>query len=790
MKVTNTRPNASAAVTVIDHTETNPQNLTCETENPTTVGYPVPTELDSTVTDLRAQGLRLLPLPPKQKFPPPTGWTETDAEYAFTNGGNIAIATGPARHGPVVVISNDDRSTDYFTGLFGPPTMWSHRGAHWWFRAPPGTEGIAASTYAHGEMEMHGDGRYVLVPPSIHPTGTPYRWDHGEPRMVDLPELPADIRDVFGIASPPDGGRPPAGRVDGKVPYGQRRRFLCATARTLAEAGLTEDKVREELRRIQETKFPPERPGDRPYTSGAEYVARWAFRHHSPAKGPADAPAAPHIAQSARPHPECWIIVGEGEKKHEDPVRAGFVRVLEREFTFATLAANAKESLDELLYYRDGVYVPAEPVVREWVEREFRSRGKTSWVDYRSQVQGAIRAVSHVAREEFNPAGLVNLSNGVLDPSTGKAKPHTPEVRFLYKLPIAYDPTATCPRFDRFLEEVLPELGHREFLAEWLGYCLTHGNPHQVALILVGGGANGKTTLVRTIQAMFAGAYSTETLQDLNAHRFSRGNLLGKLLNICDDMPSNDVKETGPFKMLTGESALNAERKFRDAVPFVNAAKAIFTANRLPKVDDNSEAFWRRIHLLTFPVTIPYERRDPKLLGALTQETPGILNLAIRGLARLQERGRFDAPATLGDTRDEWRRLSDSLSAFVNAEIVRDQTTFVVKAVFMIRYGEYCDEQGLGPDTASEVGSKLPGLVPGVHAEKPRIGGRQVPVWKGIRFRDDTDSQVGTLDRPFEPTEPTEMGGTYRAEDDVGTGDGVDSSVSPVSPGSRPPNRE
>jgi len=260
--------------------------------------------------DLRAKGYYLLPLPPRRKFPPPTGWNlpkNRDTTHELPPGCNVALATGPSWGGPVVVIANDARATEYFTGMFGPPTVWAHRGPHWWFRAPAGTEGIAASTFSFGEAEMHSDGRYVLIPPDVHPSGEVYRWDHGPaPPLADLPELPDDIREVFGVARSGDRAPASVGRVAGKVPYGARRRVLCREARTLARAGLPEEQIREQLRLFQEAEFPPERPGDRRYADGAAYVARWAVRYYSPAPN-----AVPVVPQRGAPVRTIRDVLGD-----------------------------------------------------------------------------------------------------------------------------------------------------------------------------------------------------------------------------------------------------------------------------------------------------------------------------------------------------------------------------------------------------------------------------------------------------------------------------------------------
>jgi hypothetical protein len=45
-------------------------------------------------------------------------------------------------------------------------------------------------------IELHAKNKYALIPPSIHPSGTPYRWERALPTLKDLPEAP-DLRDLF-----------------------------------------------------------------------------------------------------------------------------------------------------------------------------------------------------------------------------------------------------------------------------------------------------------------------------------------------------------------------------------------------------------------------------------------------------------------------------------------------------------------------------------------------------------------------------------------------------------------
>ena len=63
----------------------------------------------------------------------------------------------------------------------------------------------------------------------------------------------------------------------------------------------------------------------------------------------------------------------------------------------------------------------------------------------------------------------------------------------------------------------------------------------------------------------FVGAdnVSNETLQRLVSNRFAAASLVGKLANICTDLPTKRLEDTHLFKGITGGDPIQAERKYQ-----------------------------------------------------------------------------------------------------------------------------------------------------------------------------------------------------------------------------------
>ena len=117
-----------------------------------------------------------------------------------------------------------------------------------------------------------------------------------------------------------------------------------------------------------------------------------------------------------------------------------------------------------------------------------------------------------VQPENFdNDPFLLNCKNGILDFRTGNLSDHDRE-KYITKLaPVYFDDTATCPRWEKFLDRIMD--GNQnliKFLQRAVGYSLTGNVSEQCLFMFWGSGANGKSTFLRTIGTLL-GDYSQNT---------------------------------------------------------------------------------------------------------------------------------------------------------------------------------------------------------------------------------------------------------------------------------------
>jgi putative DNA primase/helicase len=321
----------------------------------------------------------------------------------------------------------------------------------------------------------------------------------------------------------------------------------------------------------------------------------------------------------------------------------------------------------EMFVYQGGYYKPAEnliiyPEVQRILRQQVNKNAKTETLHKIADMTSEPRSI-------FNSAIItkIPLADGVYDYETKQFGPHFSDYHFTFQFPIKYNEDATCPKTEAFLDQILtPE--QRLTMEEWLGYYFVRNYQFKKAMILVGEGDTGKTTLLEVFTHLIGqDNISSISLQKMSGDKFSAAHLYGKHGNIVDELSARDVSDTGAFKIATGGGNITGEYKYGNQFGFVNFSKFTFACNRIPDVssDANDDAYFNRWMVIRFEKTIT--KKIPNFIKTLTteEERSGLFNLAMRGLERLMKQGHFTYNLSASETKTEMMRSGSTLAIFV-----------------------------------------------------------------------------------------------------------------------------
>jgi P4 family phage/plasmid primase-like protien len=352
-----------------------------------------------------------------------------------------------------------------------------------------------------------------------------------------------------------------------------------------------------------------------------------------------------------------------------------------------------------------GIY---EPDGEDYVNTETAKKiGKHYSINRRREIEAFIRA-STIKEIPETSKYLLAVKNGVLDVRTRELKPFNPEFYIFNALSVKYDADAQYQSFLKYLEEVVPSETDRELLQEHAGYTLLKDNRFQKALMLAGNKQNGKSTFLYVLTEMLGKAnVSSVPLQILSDSRFRFyiSQLHGKMANICADLPAQPLKETDAFKKIVAGDNITGEFKFHDPFDFTPYTKLLYSANQLPSLPKDTEAFLVRWDMIEFPIQfLPGDpKRDPQLKYKLTtpEGLSGVLNWSLEGLQRLLKQNGFTRGETLEQLEDRWIVEGDSVKAFTERCTQNEIGGKTEKSTAYEAYTQFCEKHKITPKTRS-----------------------------------------------------------------------------------------
>ena len=337
-----------------------------------------------------------------------------------------------------------------------------------------------------------------------------------------------------------------------------------------------------------------------------------------------------------------------------------------------------------------------------------------------ADVTGAMKLASHrVAKPAFFSRGRRGLAfkNGFVEVTAEEIKlhPHSPDHRARIGYPCDYEPAASVARFTRFLCDLYQgdDDAHEKMLLlqEFAGSaCIGLATRYQIALVLHGAGANGKSVLISTIVGVMPTGSCVAIPPQEWEQEYRRALLAGKLLNSVSELPEADIIASESFKAIISGDATTG-RAIREApFTFTPVAGHIFAANRLPGTNDVTEGFWRRIIVLRFNRSFTGSAANPNLVSELlTAERPGIVRWMLEGAQRVLQQGGYTVPASSLREVIEWRKSANPVALFLE-EMTRDigeKEQGTTASTLYDHYETWCKRNGHRTLSSTKFGERM-----------------------------------------------------------------------------------
>ena len=511
-------------------------------------------------------------------------------------------------------------------------------GVHLYYRV---SKAVSASVNEDLHIDVRGEGAYAMMPPSVHPNGTAYYWDE-DPDDVGITDADANVYALIKAVQPKTEATSTATSPETSktIPKGGRNSTLYSQACSLRAKGYERDEIVALLQRVNANRCKPPLNDDEVRRIAASAATKPAGTSKSAAKRGSSKP---------RPHDVARELV-----------EARGVRMLD-DVPVITATTPPGFGWDAL----HGAIIHVRP--------EYLTHDRKEVCEY-------IRHMDDIAIEAAPPR-YVSFSNGVLDIETGTMAESCPQ-GYVVPVTIPHDYTddvgALDPGAVAAVEEMLDGIADgdkatRANIEEMMGEAIVRTSKKRGHWWwLLGEGANGKSTLLAAIETM-VGRANVSALQPYQfATRHEPPVLVGKLVNISDDVAATTIGREAcavAKKVVTAEK-ISVNPKYEKPYSFHPFATLINACNDQPKLADTTDGVRRR--LVIIPMTArftPGDNAKTDMPEDVTTEDAAryMCILAVRAYRRLMANEYVPTPNPRADaTTSAAMIMSDPISAYLD----------------------------------------------------------------------------------------------------------------------------
>jgi len=559
-------------------------------------------------------------------------------------------------------------------------------GRHFLFKQPE--DGIGNRTKVRPGIDVRGTGGYIIAPPSVI-DGRQYEWDRRHhPENTEIAAAPEWLLAILRANATPA----PAAHAAAEQPAedaftaGSRNDQLMRKGVAMRKLGLSADAILRSLVDINRARCSP------PLTvKEVSTIAQSVARYEPEKRKPVNFTKEPltDVWNAKMFHAHCGDAI-----RYCDALGGWFI-------------------WDGAKWVKDTFQIVA--LAKETVKAMHKQAAQAGDKDLyrhaeRTEAEGKLRSMINLSRDHEgitltsdafdNNLYLVNCANGTLDLKTGKVLPHAPGNHITKQIPLAYDPDAQAPTWERFIHSIFE--GNAEtirFVQKAIGYSLSGSIAEQCLFILYGVGSNGKSTFLETVSKVF-GDYSMTTLAATIMEKQNNGipndvaRLKGaRFVNALETDENKKLAES-VIKTLTGGDKIVARFLNKEFFEFHATFKLFLATNHKPRIAGTDNGIWRRIRYIPFKKIIAPAERDRSLPERLLAEQAGILAWAVKGFALWQAEGLGTCPE-VDQATQEYREESDILGDYIADRCLLGEGYEVQSSALYKDIADWCKTMGI-----------------------------------------------------------------------------------------------
>jgi P4 family phage/plasmid primase-like protien len=340
--------------------------------------------------------------------------------------------------------------------------------------------------------------------------------------------------------------------------------------------------------------------------------------------------------------------------------------------------------------FRKAVEEAGEKVLNRLMqENAIEKRAATEW-RHKLGANRSLREFCDTTAEELVKGGASRLvrgfpylgvANGILNLISRELVPSSYQPITHRYTQVAYEPTEDSVLFRATLSEIFEDDESMvSYFKRLCGYILL-GNPkEQIAPIFIGEGSNGKTVLGGVMQYAL-GSYATKlptkaimvqsTVNDGSTPSLAQ--LEDRRLAIVSEPNSKHTIDAGLVKELTGDRSFNSRGLYASNKDIQIEFVLLMLTNKLPVVNSDDAAFWRRIHIVPFNRIFTETEIDRDLGEKLNRQASGVLNIFLEGVQDYFFTGLLKPEKVMSATREK-REDADPVDSFLKEMTVTDES--------------------------------------------------------------------------------------------------------------------